>query len=170
MLRYTLTPYERAFTFQILSQDSAIKDAIASVGGSFVTSNGWTISIKRSPEIKVVSKRIFLRGSNKLNDMRIDRTWNIPSNFKVNQYISQINQALAEIISFANQYKSNVEPYGVQLIEYLNTYHNFDTYFMQNGLPIVNWTSEVQVIYDKDTSFHIDADGWGNNKLKEEHS
>ena len=79
MLRYDLTPYERAFTFRVLSQDKAIKDAIASVDGSFVTSNGWTISIQRSPEIKVVSKRIYLRGSNKANDMRIDRTWNIPS-------------------------------------------------------------------------------------------
>lgn len=156
MLRYDLKPYERAFTFRVLSQDKTIKDAIASVGGSFVTSNGWTISTKRSPEIKVVSKRIYLRGSNKANDMRIDRTWNIPSNFKLHQYLHQINQALAETISFAQSYK--------------DTYDSFHTY--PNGILSnfhrVNWTSEVQpsICECKTQPVHINADGWGNNKLK----
>ncbi len=200
MLSYNLTSYERAFTFRILSQDSAIKDAIASAGGSFVSSNGWTIQIARSPEIKVVSKRIYLRGSNKANDKRIDRTWNIPSNIKLHQILNQIDSALAEIISFAREHKDAMwflnpyEPYNYLGIQYkdlpveswateagtrpsvrssvmktrLNWYYasvgkDYQpyTYPAENSLPIVNSTSKAQI------PFHIDARGWGNNKLKD---
>ena len=157
MLRYDLTPYERAFTFRVLSQDKAIKDAIASVGGSFVTRNGWTIQIARSPEIKVVSKRIYLRGSNNANDKRIDRTWNVPSNIKLHQYINQIDQALAEIISFAQSYKDTYDSYHTYPDRILSNFHK------------VNWASEVQlpICSCNPQPVRIDAQGWGNNKLKD---
>lgn len=159
MLSYNLTSYERAFTFRILSQDSAIKDAITSVGGSFVTRNGWSIQVARSPEIKVVSKRIYLRGSNKANDKRLDRTWNISSNFKLHQYLNQIDQALAEIISFAQSYKDT----------YKRTYCNctYPLVYRDEFLPRFSFTSEVETFISKNRPVRIDAQGWGNNKLKD---
>lgn len=176
MLSYNLTSYERAFTFRILSQDSAIKDAIASAGGSFVTRNGWTIQIARSPEIKVVSKRIYLRGSNKANDKRIDRTWNISSNFKLHQYINQIDQALGEIISFAENYKSGFRTwlngalaYGYKDIHDMSQAYPFE--YMTGGcLPFNSWAPEARIrnwYSPIEKPFQIDAHGWGNNKLKD---
>lgn len=105
MIRYETRPYERAFTFQILSQDKAVEDAIDNLGGSFISSNGWKISSENSPELKVRSKEIFLRGKIKDADWRIDRTWNLPSNADRDLVINNIHQAMRELISSATAMK-----------------------------------------------------------------
>jgi len=153
MLRYKLTPYERAFTFQILSQDSVIEDAIASVGGSFLTSNGWKIKIKNSPELKVVSKRIFLRGANSSRDNRIDRTWNIMGNHTRNAIMKDVDIAMAELISFAKAYDNS-------------RYECACTYSQPRYVyaPCWSWASEVQIQKEYAPYGTIDRDGWGTNK------
>ncbi len=161
MLRYKINPYERAFTFQILSQDKVVEDAINSIGGSFVSSNGWTICAKNSPELKVVSKRIFLRGKNTSRDMRIDRTWNFKSNYARDLYMSEVDKALAEVISFAREYEDS--KYYTRYGWDMNEQPRYD-YWRPFRMDVGNWTSEVQPTVKSGHSVHIDANGWGNNK------
>jgi len=161
MLRYKLTPYERAFTFQILSQDKVIEDAIASAGGSFLTSNGWKIQVKNSPELKVVSKRIFLRGAKSSRDMRIDRTWNIVDNYKRDAIINDVDQALAELISFAKRYDDRRYTSPGYIHNVFVGCGNPDFY----GIPSCwYWAPEVQIQKKYAPYRTIDKDGWGTNK------
>jgi hypothetical protein len=160
MLRYKITPYERAFTFQILDQDRVVSSAIDSVGGTFYSSNGWKIMVKNSPEVKVVSKRVYLRGKNKAYDMRIDRTWNFRSNYERDRSISSLENALAELISFAREYDNNRyfikddiwEERAVWADDYGIWYYN---------------TDPVSIVPCHPKSVRIDANGWGNNKLED---
>jgi len=184
MLSFVIKPYELAFTFQILSQDSIIEDAINSVGGSFHTSNGWTIRVKNSPELKVVSKRIYLRGANSALDYRIDRTWNFSSNVERDMYISEIRQAMAEIISFADAYDDSryygrdsfTRSYGCDCTE------DREEFSISYRKPIkrnkTKWYSgiwyapEAYLFYNPcipryGNPASIDANGWGNNKPKD---
>ncbi len=172
MLRYVIKPYERAFTFQILSQDSVVEDAINSVGGSFLTSNGWTIRVNRSPEVKVISKRIFLRGSNSSLDLRVDRTWNFGSNRERDMYMRELEYALEEIISFSDEYDSS---------RYYSKKMDFGSKWTRNYLEddyvpkrtrkarpyVIHFAPEVDVytwLTPRTNSVVIDANGWGNNK------
>jgi len=145
MLKYSLLPLERAFAFQITEQSNSIKEAINGpyVGGSFMSSNGWVIKIDSCPEIRVPSRTIFLRGSSKENDLRVDRTWNFSSNLERDNTISQIKFALDEIISLSNS------------INYL-----------------VKTTNQMTVIGNAPEAFTVPAvsydteEGWGANRLK----
>ena len=136
---------ERAFAFQITEQSSSIKEAINGpyVGGSFMSSNGWVIKVDSCPEIRVPSRTIFLRGSFKVSDLRVDRTWNFSSNFERDQAISEIKFALDEIISLSNS------------LDYL-----------------IKTTNQITVIGNAPEALVIPADstdteeGWGANRLK----
>jgi len=152
MLKYSLLPMERAFAFQILEQSGQIKDAINYVGGSFYSSNGWVIKVSSSPEIKVPSRTIFLRGSHKEQDLRVDRTWNFLSNIERDETISAINQALAEIISFASgyEYRYQVGPQAV-----LGVFNTSNT--------VIGTAPEVVTLPEDSTDTE---EGWGANRLK----
>lgn len=158
MISYKITPYERAFTFQILSQDRAVKNAIDSVGGVYYTSNGWKVSVKNSPEVKVVSKRLYLRGANTANDWRIDRTWNFRSNYERDRAIASLETALNDIISFAREYDNS--RYFVKDDCWEESAIMFDDY----GVWYYNCAPEAQVIVRGSEPVKIDANGWGNNK------
>ena len=181
MLRYIIRPYELAFTFQILSQDRVVEDAIASVGGSFHTKNGWTIRAKNSPELKVISKRIYLRGANSALDLRIDRTWNFDSNRERDMFISEINKAMAEIISFADAYDDS-RYYGREEKDLYGCYGDLayqEDFSVSYRKPTkrtrktIDWYApEVCQFWTpyapiNGHSVRIDANGWGNNKPKD---
>lgn len=161
MISYKITPYERAFTFQILSQDKAVKRAIDSIGGLFYTSNGWKVSIKNSPEVKVVSKQLFLRGANSANDMRIDRTWNFRSNYERDRAISSLEVALADIISFAREHENSryFAKGDYWEDDYAIWFDNYGTWYY-------NYAPEAQLMVYGSNSVKIDANGWGNNKME----
>ena len=144
MLKYSLLPLERAFAFQVTEQSNSIKDAINGpyVGGSFMSSNGWVIKIDSCPEIRVPSRTIYLRGSSKENDLRVDRTWNFLSNLERDLAISEIKFALDELISLSNS------------INYLiKTTNN----------TVIGCASEAFTI-PAPSSF-ITEEGWGANRL-----
>lgn len=145
MLKYSLLPLERAFAFQVTEQSNSIKDAINGpyVGGSFMSSNGWVIKIDSCPEIRVPSRTIYLRGSSKENDLRVDRTWNFSSNFERDQAISQIKFALDEIISLSNS------------INYLIK--------TQNQITVIGNASEALMV---PADSHDTEEGWGANRLR----
>jgi hypothetical protein len=147
MLNYRLVKYETAFTFRILSQSRIIKAAIDSIGGTFVASNGYKIMIRRSPEVKVVTKRLFLRGSNTSKDDRIDRTWNFSSNWERDMKAQELEQAVAELISFANDYENSCYGIGADVLYANRPYIQYTSVFAPEARP-----------------FRIDAQGWGNNK------
>ena len=143
MLDYKIVKYETAFTFRILSQSRVIKAAIDSIGGTFDASNGYKVMIKRTPEVKVVTKRLFLRGSNTSKDLRIDRTWNFSSNWERDMKAEELERAIAELISFANAFENSC--YGIEPHVWTN----------------VQYTS---ICAPEARPFRIDANGWGNNK------
>lgn len=168
MISYKITPYERAFTFQILSQDRAVKNAIDSVGGVYYTSNGWQVMVKNSPEVKVVTKRLFLRGANKDNDMRIDRTWNFRSNLERDRAIASLEAALADIISFAKEYdnsryfaKGDCWEESARMFDLNEEWYYIDSY----GVWYCNCAPEAQlkIRTSKPTSFNIS--GRSGNKV-----
>ena len=145
MLDYKIVKYETAFTFRILSQSRVIKRALDSIGGTFVASNGYKVMIKRSPEVKVVTRRLFLRGSNTAKDDRMDRTWNFPNNWERDSAALELEQALSEIIAFANTYENT--SYGIDSNVYTNRHIQYMNWLAPEARP-----------------FRIDANGWGNNK------
>lgn len=148
---------ERAFAFQILSQSVQIKDAINYIGGSFYASNGWQIKIDSCPEIRVASREIYLRGSSKENDLRVDRTWNFSLNLEKDEAISQINSALSEIISFASSYNQR---YQVGPKAVLGVYQN-------NNTTVIGSAPEVETIpVDALSDEGQFEGGWGANRLR----
>ena len=146
MLSYKLVKYETAFTFRILSQSRIIKAAIDSIGGTFVASNGYKVMINKSPEVKVVTKRLFLRGSNTSKNHRIDRTWNFSSNWERDMKANELKQAVAEVISFANAYENSCYGIGSDTL-----IANDFIMYSSVGAP-------------ESRPFRIDANGWGNNR------
>lgn len=158
MIEYNLNPFERAFIFQITKQDSKVKSLLERIGGTFYASNGWKIQISAEPEVNVFSKTIFLRGSNASLDLKVDRTWNLPSNSFRDSVISQVKRALSEIISSAKTFNNFVTSDGVV----------FDRFIISDKLldfaeVLVNIASEVMP--PKRKQFRVDSEGWGNNKL-----
>lgn len=150
MLKYSLLPMERAFAFQITEQSSEIKKAINYVGGSFFASNGWTIKMDVYPEIRVASRTIYLRGNTSASDLRVDRTWNLKSNRERDEIISQVNAALAEIISLASSYSYR---YQVGPSAWLGVHQNYYQ-------PITWSAPEADVVLGDSPE-----SGWGANRL-----
>ena len=168
MISYKITPYERAFTFQILSQDKVVGKAIESIGGLFYTRNGWKASVKNSPEVKVVSKQLFLRGKNSANDMRIDRTWNFKSNRERDNAIASLNSALLDVIEFAREYDNS--RYFTADVDnatfFVDDVWEEATFIDDYGIWYYNHAPEARLMVRNSNPVKIDANGWGNNKLE----
>ena len=145
MLSYKIVKYETAFTFRILSQSRIIKAAIDSIGGTFVASNGYKVMIKRSPEVKVVTKRLFLRGSNTAKNDRIDRTWNFSSNWERDMKAEELERAIEEVISFANHFENSC--YGIA-----------------PGVWDYTSVQYASICAPEARPFRIDSQGWGTNR------
>lgn len=151
MLKYSLVPMEKAFAFQITEQSDKINKAINYIGGSFYASNGWEIKIDTVPEIKVTSRKIYLRGFKSDSDLRVDRTWNLGSNVQRDEILNQVNSALSEIITFAQSYPYN---YRIGPNAYLGVYQPYN-YSVVYSAPEV----EVAPVVSPE-------DGWGQNRMK----
>lgn len=98
MLSVYLEAFENAIAFQVVSQSTLITDHIKKFG-PFTASNGWSIKIENAPELDVRTKTIFLRGSNASLDKRVDRTWDMNSNYSRDNVISAVDKALNELVS-----------------------------------------------------------------------
>ena len=97
MLSVYLDAFEKAIAFQVTDQSTKITDFIKR-NGPFVASNGWTIAVESAPELDVATKTIFLRGSNSSLDKRVDRTWDINSNYNRDNVICAADDALNELV------------------------------------------------------------------------
>lgn len=149
MINYDLKAFERAFTFQIKSQDPEVASFIRSLGGVFTASNGWKIKISKVPEINVFSKTIYLRGADSSKYLRIDRTWNTPSNSYRDSVINGVSGAIAELISSVNA-RLNYQTYM-----YVPTWDEY------NYATVCYRTPEVQATWNG----KFDSEGWGPNKV-----
>lgn len=147
MINYDLKAFEKAFAFQIKSQDPAITSYLQAIGGTFHASNGWKVVLSKVPEINVFSKTIYVRGTNSSKDLRIDRTWNLPSNSYRDTVIKEVSDAISEIISSATRR-------GQTYIAYY-PYEYYEVFGVSYFTPEVKATPK----------FRIDSEGWGNNKL-----
>jgi len=143
---------ERAFAFQITEQSAKIKEAINHVGGSFYSSNGWEITMDACPEIRVTSRKVYLRGFESKQDLRVCRTWNLASNLERDEILSQVNHALSEIISFAESYPYN---YQVGPNAWLGVYR-------KPSNPVYDFAPEAKE-FPENPSFES---GWGQNRLR----
>jgi hypothetical protein len=97
MLSVYLESFEKAIAFQVTNQDLSIKDFIKK-NVSFHASNGWTITIANAPELDVRAKTIYLRGSDNSLDKRVDRTWDMNSNYSRDTVTSSVDKALNELV------------------------------------------------------------------------
>jgi hypothetical protein len=149
MINYDLKAFERAFAFQIKSQDPEVTSFLRSIGGIFTASNGWKIKISKVPEINVFSKTIYLRGTDSSKNLRIDRTWNVPSNSYRDSVISGVSDAITELISSVNA-RLNYQTYM-----YIPTWDEY------NYTTARYWASEVQAAWNG----KFDSEGWGPNKV-----
>lgn len=111
-LKYSLVPFEKAVTFQIIYQDKTLTNYVKETD-TFVASNGWKVKVDAEPEIDILNKTIYLMGSDSSKDLKIDRTWNLASNYERDQIISAVHKALAELVAdFKNRplWKANKMP------------------------------------------------------------
>ena len=101
MLSAFLVPFERAFCFQITEQHSKLSRALQD-HGSYLASNGWTVTRANVPEIKLRDKTIYLRGDDGDKDLRVHRIWDLSNDRARDKYLNQINDALQEFVNFAS--------------------------------------------------------------------
>ena len=101
MLSAYLVPFERAFCFQIAEQDSKLSRALQD-HGSYLASNGWTVTRANAPEINLGDKTIYLRGDNGDKDLRVHRIWDLSNDTTRDTILNQINDALQEFVNFAS--------------------------------------------------------------------
>ena len=95
-LEYTIIPTECAATFQVLKQSQEIYDFLSK--GHFLASNGTRIDSSDFPEWKESENIVYLRGSNKNQDLKVDVTRFI-SNTNRDKKIAMIDEALAELVT-----------------------------------------------------------------------
>lgn len=157
MINYDLKAFERAFAFQIKSQDPRVKSILDENGGVFYASNGWKIRISKVPEVNVFSKTIYLRGSDSSKDIRIDRTWNVPSNYYRDTVIKEVSDAITQLISWVESrltIRTSMRPsYGIGYPVY--------SYFDEDVSTSGYFASEAEASWNG----RFDSEGWGPNKL-----
>lgn len=103
MLSIYLIPFVKAFIFQIVNQNKKLDEFLQALGGVFYTSNGWKIKQGKAPEVNIAEKTIWLRGGDKHQDLRVHRYWNLSSDLVRDKYITEIDSALNEFASSANE-------------------------------------------------------------------
>jgi len=108
MLSAFLVPFERAFCFQITEQHSKLSRALQD-HGSYLASNGWTVTKAIAPEIKLRDKTIYLRGDDGDKDLRVHRIWDLSNDMARDKYLNQINSALQEFVNFASAPQMTIE-------------------------------------------------------------
>jgi hypothetical protein len=99
MLSVYLDTFEQAIAFQVSDLSPKITDFIKNIGGTFRASNGWKVEIGEYTELDIVRRTIFLPNKeNSQNPLRVDRKWDLCSNFMRDVYIDKANLALQELV------------------------------------------------------------------------
>ena len=101
MLSAYLVPFERAFCFQITEQHSKLSRALQD-HGTYLASNGWTVTRANAPEIKLRDKTIYLRGDDGDKNLRVHRIWDLSNDRARDIALTSINDALQEFVNFAS--------------------------------------------------------------------
>ena len=125
MLSAFIEKADRAIAFQIVHQDDKITNKLRN--GSFIASNGWAVKMDIAPEIDILNKTIYLRGSDTSKDSRISRVWDLSSNSNRDTYVKEIDSALDELVHWANS-PTKIVVFGTPLHE--NTYVQDYTVFL----------------------------------------
>ena len=109
LLKYVMVPVKQAVEFQILEQSDKITNFIYGLrDATFQASNGMRIGISDFPEFKDSENTIFLQGSNKKLDLKVDTTRFVSDNVR-DKKIAMVKEALAELVRAA---KANDELNG----------------------------------------------------------
>lgn len=107
MLKYDLHKFERAFAFQITEQSKEYSVT------NFTASNGWKVSMSVSPEIDVLTQTIWLRGEDSDKNLRVNRVWDLSSNWLRDEIVDAIDLALNEYKSWVKWYANSTTPFAV---------------------------------------------------------
>lgn len=97
-ITYNLDLFERAFAFQVLGQSHSLSEYVSKYGPIF-TSNGWKVVVDSEPEIDLTSKTIYLRGEKSSKDLKVDRVWDLHSNYQRDKIAREIRTAIDEVNS-----------------------------------------------------------------------
>lgn len=95
-LSYSLIPVENGAIFQIHEQSNEVTAFLKK--GYFQASNGLRVAIAEFPEFKDSKNVVYLRGTDKSSDLKVDRTRFI-SNPVRDSKIAMVNEALAELVN-----------------------------------------------------------------------
>lgn len=98
LLKYNVDLLEKAFVFQVIGQDANLTDYVKTYG-PFVSSNGWEVRVDNEPEIDVENKIVYLRGDQTSKDLKVDKNWNLSSNYSRDSIVRNVDYALNELIS-----------------------------------------------------------------------
>jgi hypothetical protein len=97
-LVYNILKFDKAFALQITHQSPKCREYLGMLGGTYHAINGWAITSVNIPEVATSRHTIYLRGDNTSRDLRVDRTYNLPSNWERDMLINSISLALNEFI------------------------------------------------------------------------
>lgn len=135
MLKYFLPQLaEGSFSFQVLYQDPKIDSYIKSrLGGVFNAGNGWRVTIDAEPELKVKEKVIYLRGSDRYEDEKIDSFHGL-SKKEAESLQKQVRQALTELVAAVKAWKPSSRFEIVkEIIVYPDYFGNYERNFMKKS-------------------------------------
>ena len=108
LLSYRLQPVEKGLVLQVTGQSSLITNFLAK--NKFQASNGLFVDISEYPEYKESTLTIYLRGSNWMNNLKLDST-SFHSNNVRDHRKAQIEQALRELVAHVKKVSTPVWNY-----------------------------------------------------------
>ena len=120
MLSVYLDAFEHAIAFQVSDLSPKITDYIKKIGGTFLARNGWEVKNGEYTELDIQNRTIFLPNvSNSQNPLRVDRKWDLSSNYGRDRYISEANVALQQLVDAESMPQPKLALYGQDFGAYL---------------------------------------------------
>lgn len=118
MLSAYLDTFEHAIAFQVSDLSPKITDYIKKIGGSFTASNGWKVKIGEYTELDITRRTIFLPNvNNSQNPLRVDRKWDLVSNYGRDRYMSEASVALQELVDAESMPQDILPEYMLRLLD-----------------------------------------------------
>lgn len=114
-LKYAFIPVESACEFQILEQSKEVYNILSK--GYYQASNGMRVAIAQFPEFKDSANTVYLRGSDKSKDLKVDTTRFVRNSVRDNK-MELVTEALAEFVNFV---KKSYKPAPSLLDEFFGT-------------------------------------------------
>jgi hypothetical protein len=116
MLSVYLDTFEQAIAFQVSDLSPKITDYIKNIGGTFSARNGWEVKVGEYTELDIARRTIFLPNvNNSQNPLRVDRKWDLGSDYSRDRYIKEASEALQELVDAESTPKYTPKNIGLKM-------------------------------------------------------